>query len=105
MKCEEKFMNNSKMMSFFVEELYNNKEIKLAFSIFKRNNLIKENYIENKEIIDFFQKNEFELIPNQLFIKDEFCPTEVLLDETKKKDFAKKFDQRKLSYGCSRWNP
>ncbi|CAD8090647.1 unnamed protein product [Paramecium sonneborni] len=76
-QCEEKLLYNQSLLVYYCEDAYYHNYKKEALSIIKRNNLLNQIKKENqKEYIKQDFQEGFEEIPNVLFVKDEFKPTE-----------------------------
>lgn len=86
-KVEEKFWLHKHILGYFVEDLIYKEQLDVALSLVKRHNLLKEGFIKKVEAIEaltpYFtegpDKKTFEELPNFLFTKDAFVPTEEAL--------------------------
>ena len=86
MKVEEKFIGENTMLGYFVEDLIHKQQYDLGLSIIQRNNLLKEGFIKKQDILDIVQpyfgekpEKTFKYIPNNLFEKDGFGPSEEMV--------------------------
>jgi len=96
MKVEEKFFNQKEILSYQVEYLLGGLNYDPALSIIKRHDLLSLGYITKPELLEeispyFAQppKRNFSYIENDLFIKDDFLPTEEILNVSGPGHYAK----------------
>lgn len=86
--AEEYFSLHNDMLGFLVEILgQKTKNKDIAWSILHRNDLMKNELFNLKEIQTFLKKNsnyKFQMIPNPIFEKDAFDPLEENLGNTPK---------------------
>mmetsp|Transcript_6000 Transcript_6000/g.6553 ORF Transcript_6000/g.6553 Transcript_6000/m.6553 type:complete len:885 (-) Transcript_6000:143-2797(-) len=86
-KVEEKFWLHKHILGYFVEDLIFKEKMDVALSIVKRHNLLTEGFIKKPDTLEIINpyfsegpdKKIFEDLPNLLFTKDTFMPTEEAL--------------------------
>lgn len=76
------------MLGYFVEDLIHKQKYDVGLSISKRNDLINKGFIKKDDIrekmLPYFGENPektYKYIPNNLFDKDSFGPTEEVIGE------------------------